>query len=73
MDRPHIEPIFCFTLFSFWRRYFQALSFQAAVRRGGHAHLFDLSREIAFNLSLVYRSSGALDIARMYLYKYITV
>jgi len=38
----------------------------------GH-NMFDLSREIAFNMSLIYSSSGNLDLARMYTEKYITV
>ena len=38
----------------------------------GH-NMFDLSREIAFNMSLIYSSSGNMDLARMYTEKYITV
>ncbi|XP_075216915.1 general transcription factor 3C polypeptide 3-like isoform X1 [Lycorma delicatula] len=34
---------------------------------------FDLSREAAFNVHLIYMQSGANDMARMYLEKYITV
>lgn len=33
----------------------------------------DLTREIAFNLSLIYKNSGAVNLARMYLFKYIKV
>ncbi|KAL8572519.1 hypothetical protein ACOMHN_019558 [Nucella lapillus] len=34
---------------------------------------FDLSREIAFNLSLIYRKSGNMDLARLCIEKYIVV
>ena len=53
--------------------YEKALNCRPSVTTGTRAKIFDLSREIAFNLSLVYRASGSLDIARMYLYKYITM
>nr|XP_053634455.1 general transcription factor 3C polypeptide 3-like isoform X2 [Cherax quadricarinatus] len=33
----------------------------------------DLSREIAFNLALIYQNSGSPNLARMYMYKYIRV
>ena len=33
----------------------------------------DLTREIAFNLSLIYKNSGSPNLARMYLYKYIKI
>ena len=36
-------------------------------------NIFDLSREIAFNMSLIYKGSGNLQLARMYTEKYITV
>lgn len=51
--------------------YEQGLACKPSVTQGRHAHVFDLSREIAYNLSLIYRSSGANDVARMYLNKYI--
>ena len=35
--------------------------------------MFDLSKEIAFNISLIYSSSGNLQIARYYTEKYISV
>ena len=35
--------------------------------------IFDLSREAAFNLSLIYQGSGSHDIARMYQQKYIVI
>lgn len=57
--------------------YKKALQFKPSVTQGKHAHVFDLSREIAFNLSLIYRaadfSSSGFDVARMYLDKYITI
>ena len=53
--------------------YEKALACRSSVTKGPNDHIFDLSREIAFNLSLVYRASGSLDLARMYLYKYISV
>ena len=34
---------------------------------------FDLRRETAFNVSLIYQGSGSHDLARMYLNKYIVV
>lgn len=33
----------------------------------------DLTREIAFNLALIYKNSGSLNLARMYMYKYIKI
>ena len=39
----------------------------------GQHNMFDLSREIAFNMSLIYSSSGNLQLARYYTEKYITV
>lgn len=53
--------------------YEKALECKPSVTTGKHARVFDLSREIAYNLSLIYRVSGAEDMARMYLYKYITI
>ncbi|XP_022186685.2 general transcription factor 3C polypeptide 3 [Nilaparvata lugens] len=35
--------------------------------------MLDLKQEIAYNLHLIYRSSGAHDVARMYLEKYVVV
>ena len=35
--------------------------------------IYDLQREIAFNLSLIYQSSGAHELARMYLQKHIVI
>ena len=39
----------------------------------GHPNIFDLSKEIAFNMSLIYSSSGNHQLARHYTEKYITV
>ena len=35
--------------------------------------MFDLCREIAFNMSLIYQASGSGHLARMYTEKYVTV
>ena len=35
--------------------------------------LFDLKHEIAFNISLIYQSSGNHELARMYTEKYIVI
>lgn len=57
--------------------YLKALKCPPSVTRGKNAYIFDLSREIAFNMSLIYRASDQtgldVDIARMYLDKYITI
>ena len=37
------------------------------------ADIFDLKREIAFNIALIYQSSGADDLARMYLHQNIVI
>lgn len=39
----------------------------------GLDELFDLKREIAFNIALIYQSSGSLKLARHYIEKYIVV
>jgi len=39
----------------------------------GKQNIFDLKSEIAFNVSLIYTSSGNLQLARYYTEKYITV
>ena len=36
-------------------------------------NIFDLKREIAFNVSLIYSNSGNLQLARYYTEKYISV
>lgn len=38
-----------------------------------HENIYDLSRETAHNIALIYQSSGNKDLARMYLHKYIVV
>lgn len=38
-----------------------------------HGSKFDLKREIAFNISLIYQNSGALDLARHYIENYIVI
>lgn len=43
------------------------------TRLGQENPIFDLKREAAFNLHLIYKNSGAYDLANMYLYKYIIV
>ncbi|EFX88282.1 hypothetical protein DAPPUDRAFT_311610 [Daphnia pulex] len=57
--------------------YKKALQHKPSVTHGKNAHVFDLSKEIAFNLSLIYRSAdfsnSGTDVARMYLDKYITI
>ena len=35
--------------------------------------IYDLKREAAHNIALIYKSSGSLDLARIYLQKYIVV
>ena len=37
------------------------------------SNIYDLSRETAHNIALIYQSSGNKDLARMYLHKYIIV
>ena len=44
----------------------------AEAAQDGH-NMFDLSREIAFNMSLIYQASGNHHLARMYTEKYITL
>ncbi|EEB19830.1 General transcription factor 3C polypeptide, putative [Pediculus humanus corporis] len=38
-----------------------------------HGAKFDLKREIAFNISLIYQNSGSLELARHYIEKYIVI
>lgn len=47
-------------------------SIPAEGAQDGH-NMFDLSREIAFNMSLIYQASGNHHLARMYTEKYITL
>jgi len=51
--------------------YKKALECGPSVPKGGG--IFDLSREIAFNMSLIYQGSGSMELARMYTEKYICV
>jgi general transcription factor 3C polypeptide 3 (transcription factor C subunit 4) len=51
--------------------YKKALDLKPAVGESGGR--FDLRRETAFNISLIYQGSGADQIARMYIEKYIVV
>jgi general transcription factor 3C polypeptide 3 (transcription factor C subunit 4) len=60
----------------------KALQHKPSITHGANAKVFDLSREIAFNLSLIYRSNdfsancsnpSSDTVARMYLDKYITI
>lgn len=57
--------------------YKKALQHHPSVTQGKGASVFDLSKEIAFNVSLIYRSvefsSTGADVARMYLDKYVTI
>ena len=45
----------------------------AAAEGGGPSSRHDLRREAAFNLSLIYRSSGADELARQVLRQHLTV
>ncbi|WAR24890.1 TF3C3-like protein [Mya arenaria] len=38
--------------------------------RGG---MFDLTKEVAYNLALIYQNSGSPDYARMLLYKHCVI
>ncbi len=51
--------------------YKRGLSLGPAVGEDGG--MFDLRREMAFSLSLIYQSSGSHDLARMYVERYIVV
>lgn len=55
--------------------YKRALEQPVAIKNhsGGDDPMFNLHREIAFNLSLIYRSSGATNLAKLYVAKYIVV
>ncbi|XP_066942698.1 general transcription factor 3C polypeptide 3 isoform X2 [Macrobrachium rosenbergii] len=52
--------------------YKRALEFPA-VESPPDGPMLDLSREIAFNLALIYQSSGSPNLARMYLFRYIQI
>ena len=51
----------------------QGPSIEARPETGGGHNMFDLSREIAFNVSLIYSTSGNHQLARYYTEKYISV
>jgi len=51
--------------------YKQGLELGPSVGEDGG--IFDLSREIAFNMSLIYQGAGNMHLARMYTEKYIVV
>lgn len=67
--------IFLLILFQLFSK--KALQHHPSVTQGKGASVFDLSKEIAFNVSLIYRSvefsSTGADVARMYLDKYVTI
>lgn len=46
---------------------------EAAPFISDYGAMFDLKREIAFNISLIYQNSGSLELARHYIEKYIVV
>jgi general transcription factor 3C polypeptide 3 (transcription factor C subunit 4) len=52
--------------------YKEALNFTSPLTKT-YPHLLDLKREAAFNLYLIYMNSGACDIARSYIDKYIVI
>lgn len=52
--------------------YEEALNFISPLTET-YPHLLDLKREAAFNLYLIYMNSGACDIARSYIDKYIII
>jgi len=37
------------------------------------SNIFDLRREIAYNVSLIYQNSGNMELARFYIEKYIVM
>ena len=41
--------------------------------KGPANNLYDLSRETAHNVALIYQSSGSKELARMYLHKYVII
>ena len=51
--------------------YKKALELKPAV--GEEGGTFDLCKETAFNLSLIYQSSGSHDLARMYIQKHVVI
>jgi len=54
--------------------YKKALDLGPSIKSESPDHnMFDLRREIAYNVSLIYQGSGNMDLARMYVHKYIVV
>ncbi|XP_014674823.1 PREDICTED: general transcription factor 3C polypeptide 3-like isoform X2 [Priapulus caudatus] len=53
--------------------YKRALAVGPAIKEDHHQELFDLKRETAFNLSLIYQHSGNNDLARMVLNEHCIV
>ena len=41
--------------------------------RDNEPQVYDLSREIAYNLALIYRGSGSEHLARFYIRKYLVI
>lgn len=53
--------------------YKSALNLPPAITSGPDKDLFDLSKEIAYNLCLIYEESGAHDLAYIYTRRYIII
>lgn len=53
--------------------YKKALSCPVPIISSDNEDVFDLSHEIAYNISLIYQLSGATSLAHMYLHKYCIV
>ncbi|KFM61204.1 General transcription factor 3C polypeptide 3, partial [Stegodyphus mimosarum] len=54
-------------------QYYKKALCAPVVIKGPDEEVFNLKREIAYNLSLIYQATGALDLAYMYSRKYIVV
>ncbi|GFY03415.1 general transcription factor 3C polypeptide 3 [Trichonephila clavipes] len=53
--------------------YYKKALFSSPLITGPERDIFDLRREIAYNLCLIYQASGAMDLVYMYSRKYIVV
>ncbi len=55
--------------------YKKALELGPSIPQEGEEgdNIFDLRREIAYNISIIYRSSDSHDLARFYIEKYIVL
>ncbi|GFR28158.1 general transcription factor 3C polypeptide 3 [Trichonephila clavata] len=53
--------------------YYKKALFSPPLITGPEKDIFDLRREIAYNLCLIYQASGAMDLVYMYSRKYIVV